>query len=298
MTRATATYFAPLGLTAAALPWLVDAYTVSVLAYGLVLALAAAGTHLLLAAGLPSLGQGAYLGIGAYTAAWGAEHLTTSAPTLLAIATAAAAAVASAAGLALVHTRGTAFMILTLMGAELAYVAAAQHGEGVFTPATTLWTGQALIADGIVYLYCLVVAAAAAIGLTVARRSRQWLLWRGLEDNEIRVRANGHHVEHNLWTAYIASGAAAGAAGALLVTAHRFVGPADMSTDVSALLLLSAIIGGRSPTAAMVAAVGLVAVRDLSGGQLAAHTPLLLGAAFIAAAFLPRLRRPEVHSDQ
>lgn len=60
---------------AVALPWLVNAYLVSVAAYALALALVAGSAYLLTAvAGQPTLGQAAFFGIGAYTAAWTGRH--------------------------------------------------------------------------------------------------------------------------------------------------------------------------------------------------------------------------------
>ncbi|MEU8001639.1 branched-chain amino acid ABC transporter permease [Catellatospora sp. NPDC049111] len=277
-------------VAAAMLPWLADAYTVSVAAYALILALIAASAHVLLIAGLPSLGQAAYLGLGAYAATWCARDVTTSAPALLAVAVGACVTAAAVIGVALVRTRATLFMILTLMAGELAYTAAAQHGEGLAAPATSLGPDVRLTADGHIYLYCLTVTAIALAGLWRLRSSRTCLIWRGIADNEAHLRTTGHHVENQLWLAYVAAAAAAGVAGALLVTAHRFVGPADMSADISALALLAAIIGGRSAAGAVAAAAVLIVVRDLSGGFLSAHTPLLLGLVFLVAAYLPHRR--------
>ncbi|MEV0453692.1 branched-chain amino acid ABC transporter permease [Catellatospora methionotrophica] len=269
-----------------------DAYTVSIASYALILGLTAAGAHVLLTAGLPSLGQAAYVGLGAYAALWCARHFTTSALALLVVAVGACLLAAAVLGVALVRTRTSMFMILTLMAGELAYVAAAQHGEGLAAPASSLWPGMRLTSDGHLYLYCLAVTATALAGLWRLRRSRTWLIWRGIADNETHLRTTGHHVENRLLMAYVTAAAAGGLAGALLVTAHRFVGPADMSSDVGALVLLAAIIGGRSAARTVAAAAALIAVRDLSGDLLAAHTPLLLGLVFLIAAYLPRWRRP------
>lgn len=97
-------------------------------------------------AGQPTLGQGAYLGVGAYVAA----HLARdAAPGVIQLASAAVAGglVAAATGLAVVRTRGVATVMLTLAIAEIAYTSATRWkavtggSDGLTVPATAAgWT--------------------------------------------------------------------------------------------------------------------------------------------------------------
>lgn len=285
-----------LGLAVAAavvLPWIVDAYTISLASYGLVLGLLALSAHLLTTTvGLPSLGQAAYLGVGAYTAAIVGRSLTSDALVQLLTAAAVAAAAAGVIGAALVRTRGTVFMICSIAVGEVAYLAAERStpltggGNGLPSAAVSLPTTAPLVLDGQLYLYVLACTLALAAGLGLLVRSRVGLIWRSVADHEQRMLANGYSAHFRLWQAYTVAGAVAGAAGALLTASRRFISPSDLSFSVGALALLAAIIGGRSLVAVIAAALLLVGLRDLVGGALAGDSPLLLGLVFVAAALV------------
>jgi len=280
-------------LAAVALPALVDAYTVSIASTALVLATLAMSAQIVTGlAGLPTLGQAAYLGVGAYTTALLANAGLSNGPVQL-LAAAGAGAVAAAVSAPLVlRTRGTAALMVTFAVGELARTVASKWAavtggdEGLQTPAVTVWPGTApLRAEGYVYLYLLACFLILAAAVATLLRTRLALVLRGTADHEARLGALGHHVTRSLLAGWVAAGALAGAGGAMLVAAHRYLTPADMHFDVSALALLAAAIGVGSMRGAVAGAVLVVAVRDLLGAETGGHSLALLGLAFLLIAY-------------
>ncbi|MEH1124739.1 branched-chain amino acid ABC transporter permease [Micromonospora sp. CPCC 206061] len=283
-------------LTALALPAVVDAYTISIASTALVLATLAMSAQLVTGvAGLPSLGQAAYLGVGAYTAALLANAGYTNGPTQLAAAALTGAAAAAVTAPLVLRTRGTTFLMVTFAVAEVGRTAASQWAaitggdDGLHTPPVTVWPGTApLRVDGYIYLYVLVCFLVLAALVALLLRTRLALVLRGAADHEPRLGALGHRVTAALTAGFLAAGAVAGAGGALLVAVNRYLSPADMGLDVSALALLAAAIGAGSMRGAVAGAVLVVAVRDLLGTDTGGHATAVLGAVFLLVAY----RRP------
>jgi branched-chain amino acid transport system permease protein len=280
-------------LAAVALPFLVDAYTISIASTALVLSTVAISTQLLTGvAGLPSLGQAAYLGVGAYTAALIGTAGLSNGPLQLAAAAIAGTGAAALCAPLVLRTRGVAFLMVTFAVAELARTVASKWAsvtggdEGLHTPPVTAWPGgPRLSADGYVYLYLLGCFLLLAVVVAVLLRTRTALVLYAAADHEPRLGALGHHVTRTLVAGYVTAGAVAGAGGAMLVAAHRYLSPADMNLDTSALALLAAAIGGRSIRGAVAGAVLVVAVRDLAGAETGGHALALLGLAFLVVAY-------------
>ncbi|MEU7171568.1 MULTISPECIES: branched-chain amino acid ABC transporter permease [Micromonospora] len=285
-----------LGLvTAMALPWLVNAYVISLAATALVMAVLAMSAQLLAGlAGLAPLGQAAYLVVGAYTAA-SVATLTGLGPLQLLAAAAAGALAAAVTGCLAVRARGTTFLMVTFGLGELVHAAANQWApggsEGTHAPPVVALPGlPAMVRPGWVYLY--VLACTLLIGAAVAgvARTRFALLLRGIAAHEPRVQGAGQHTGRLLLAGYTIAGGIAGAAGALLIAVTRYVSPADAAMGVSALALAAALIGSGSMIGACAGAILLVAARDWVGGLLGGYGPTLLGLAFLLLAYLPRHR--------
>jgi ABC-type branched-subunit amino acid transport system permease subunit len=283
-------------LAALALPTLVDAYIVSIASAAIVLATLALSVFLLAGlAGLPSLGQAAYLGVGAYSAALLADTGVSNGPVQLAVATLAGALAAALCSPLALRTRGTAFLMVSFAIAELTRTTASSWAsltagdEGIHTPPVTLWPHTPpLVADGYIYLYLLGCFLLLTTATVLLLRSRLALVLRAAADHEPRLESLGHHVPRALLAGFVAAGALAGAAGAFLVTTHGYVSPGDLGLDTSALALLAAAIGGRSLPGTIAGALAIVAVRDLLGTPTGGHAMALLGLAFLLVAY----RRP------
>ena len=137
------------------------------------------------------------------------------------------------------------------------------------------------------YLYVLAVAGAVTLLVAAVLRTPLGLLLRAGHQHEARMRASGHPVSWYLAAAYVGAGAVAGIAGSLLVVANRYVSPADGGFTTAALVLLAVVIGGGgSLGGALVGAALVLAVRDWLATPFPGHAPLLLGAVFVAAAYL------------
>ena len=274
------------GLLAVALPALSGPYLVTLAATAIVVILLAMSTQLLAVAGLPSFGQTAFLGVGAYTAAL----LTTTGITngvVLLVAAAGAAALAGAVSAPLVlRVRGVTFLMVTVMIQGLA-VAVAVHwtsvtggDEGRHTPPVTVWPGRPLTTTPEIYWYSL--AAFAVVGAAVAAlmRSRLVLLLRGHAGHEARMTALGHRATLELGAGYTAAAAIAGSAGALLIAVNQYVSPADISFGTAAAAFAASALGTSlaghpTMTGALVTAVAIVSLRDWAGSD--GTGPLLFG---------------------
>jgi branched-chain amino acid transport system permease protein len=160
-------------------------------------------------------------------------------------------------------------------------------GLVALTAPRPFWGLPELASDRAVYLYVLCAAGAVTLLVAAVLRTPAGLLLRGCAQDEARMRASGHPVTGYLAVAYVAAGSVAGIAGSLLVTANRYVSPADGGFTTAALVLLAVVIGGAgSLGGALVGAALVLAVRDWLATPLPGHAPLLLGAVFVVAAYL------------
>lgn len=281
---------------AVGLPWLVDGYTISLASNALTLALLAASTHLVGVAGLPSFGQTAYLAAGGYTTALLAQVGITGAVPHLAAGTVAGLMLAAAAAPVVLRTRGVTYLMVTFAVGQLAAIAAAKStllggDEGLALPPVTLPGLGQLRLDGHLYLYALAVTCPLLLATGWITRTRLGLRWKAIADHEPRLAALGHHTTRDLLTVHLLAAGIAGAAGALLADAHRYICPADLGMDVASAALLACAVGCGRLTATITAAVGIVAVRDLLGGVTSGHATALLGAVFVLVAYQHLLRR-------
>jgi len=257
----------------------------------LVIGLMAASLSLLLgAAGLPSLGHGTFAGVGGYTSALVAVHWTSGALLQLTVAIAASLAVAAAVGWVAVRSGGIYFLLLTLTIGQLAFylvgslssVTGGANGlAGV--PSGTLPLGlPTLDAPVTVYWYVLAATLLGYLFLRGLIRSPFGLVLNGIRDNERRMVALGYRTGLYKYAAFCVAGVVAGFAGALNVTQQRFVSPDDIGYQISVLLLLAVIIGGRrSLLGAFAGAAVIVLVQNQLSASIAGYGDVLLGAAFV-----------------
>jgi branched-chain amino acid transport system permease protein len=245
--------------------------------------------------GLPSLGHAAPFGVGAYAAALVAKHLTTVGPLQLLAAAAAGAALSASVGWLVVRARGTYFLMLTLAVGEIVHVLA-DRWEGITggsnglagIPAITLLPGGSPVRlAGVLYWYALGAALLGIAALVMVSRSPFGRTLRGVRDNEERMRSLGYATVRPKYAVFCIAGAAAGAAGSLWVAQARFVSPADLGFEISAMALLAVVLGGRgSLWGAAFGAALVVLVRDELSPQLGGRGPLVLGLVFIVAVYL------------
>ena len=274
-----------------------DRYAAAMLSRILVIGLLAASVMLLAGwCGLPSLGQTAPFAVGAYTTGIFAKHQSTAAPVLLAVAALAGALFAALTGVAVLRTRGTVFLMVTLAVGELVVIGASRWRDvsggtdGLLAiPATRWWPGTGALVDPRDAFWYVLTVVTIAVAVTVAvLRSPYGQLLAATAENEARMRAAGHPTGRYLLAAYTGAGALAAVAGSLLVTIQRYVSPGDVSFDLAALVLLAVVIGGaRSLVGPFAGAALIVAARDWLSGPWPGHAPLLVGILLVVTVYAP-----------
>lgn len=277
-------------------PWIFGTFTVMTLTRALVFAVLAMSVNLLTGvAGMPTLGQAAYFGVGAYAGALVGIHWSELGVVQLVVATLAGVVAALLTGPLAIRGRGVAFLMITLAIGEIGYSAAGRldsvtggsDGLSGIPPVVAVPGSQGLVNEGLIYYYVLVVAVVAFLAVGLLMRSPFGLTLRGLRDNESRLRAVGYRTDTYALAAYVWAGGLAALAGSLWTSSQRFVAPGDLGFEVSALALLAVIVGGLgSMWGACLGALLVVFTKDYLGQLFSGHAPLLLGVLFVVTVYL------------
>ncbi|MEN9314511.1 MAG: hypothetical protein RIS35_904 [Pseudomonadota bacterium] len=239
----------------AALPWIGPAfgldYYVGFVRRMLIVVIAATGLNWLLGhAGLAALGHAGFVGVGAYTVVALVDAGVSSAWLVWAAAPVVAGLFAAVIGALSLRTRGVYFLMITLAFAQMLHYLAVSlsvwggdDGYGLNAP-LTLGAGLDTAHPQALFLVVLAVAAGAFALSTRLPGSRFGRALAGIRDNETRMTALGYPVYRLKLAAFVAAGALAGLAGALLATHDAFVSPSTMHWTESAKLLVMVVIGG------------------------------------------------------
>ncbi|HEX7165719.1 MAG TPA: ABC transporter permease [Acidimicrobiales bacterium] len=206
-------------------------------------------------AGQVSLGQWALVGVGALATG----KLAQSLPFFIAI------------PLGVTMTAGVAFLIgLPALRLRGLFLAGATFGFAVFVGAWMVsprW-GREYMPTGVerpkllfldfneersMYFFCLAALIASIIVVVNLRKSRFGRLLIAIRENEANVQSFGVKVVRMKLYAFMASGALAGFAGALLQYQARGVGPENFAATQSFQLFITAVIGGvAAPAGALI----------------------------------------------
>lgn len=278
----------------AAAPLFLGPYPVTAMTRMLAFAVLVLGVDLLTGVtGLPSLGQAAYFGVGAYTAVLIGIHLTPDAMVQAVGGLVMGLVAAAVTGWVAVRARGIVFLMLTLaIGESVHQLAGTWPAVGgsnglAGMPPISLFGGPPLTAAGFVYWWVLAVAVVVFAGVALVVRSPYGRTLRGIRDNEARMRALGYRPALARYGVFCLAGAVAGAGGALWAQQARFVSPGDMGFEVAALALLSVVVGGPgSLWGPCLGAALVLLVRDNLSPSIGGHGPLVLGTVFIAVVLL------------
>lgn len=203
-------------------------------------------------AGIVTLGQSAFFGVGAYAAGIYAAHVSGEPLSGLLVGALAAAAVGLASGLVILHTQGLTLLMLTLaitaLLAEVANKASLITGgadglQGVdINPILGVFSFD--LYSRTAYIYCLVVLF---LGWLFVRRLVHSSFGRslvGIRENTVRMHAIGSPVRRRLVTIYTISAALAGVAGALLAQTTQFVGLTVLGFERSGEIVVMLVFGG------------------------------------------------------
>ena len=282
----------------AALPWVGGAlgldYYVGFVRRMLIVAVAATGLNWLLGyGGMVALGHAGFVGVGAYTVVALVDAGVSSAWLAWAAAPVAAALCALAVGALSLRTRGVYFLMITLAFAQMLHYFAvslsAYGGDDGYGLNVPLSLGAGLDTAHPQAFFLVVLGVAAAVFALGSRLpgSRFGRALAGIRDNETRMTALGYPVFRLRLAAFVAAGALAGLAGALLAAHDAFVSPSTMHWTESATLLVMVVMGGpgRRWGAPLGVAVWLALAETLKTFTEHWHWPmglLLLAVVFLA----------------
>ncbi|HKQ71747.1 MAG TPA: branched-chain amino acid ABC transporter permease [Polyangiaceae bacterium] len=237
----------------------------------------ALGYNLLLGyTGLPSFGQGAFFGIGAY--AYGLCYLGTHNPLVALL----CAGLVGGLGAALVacfvaHRRGIYFALLTIAcGQVFWFVSMKWHsltgGEdgllNIHRPDLHLGTLTVPLKDNVALFYFVVaVLAVAIVFLWRLVHSPFGKALQAIRMNETRARFVGYNVWLTKWTVVTLSGVFAGLSGGLLAISQESAYPDVMNVHGSGFIVMATLIGGGTVSfwGPVLGALVFIVARDLLG---------------------------------
>jgi branched-chain amino acid transport system permease protein len=235
-------------------------YHHGVLARVLVLAVFAMGYNLLFGyTGLLSLGHAMFFAAGLYGAGLTMYHLQWHVPAAFAAGLVAGGALALAVGVLALRTTGVAFMIVTMMFAQVGYLLVYYYGawtrgdEGLVIqqharamdigvlrldltdPTTRYMTALALFSIVLLVTFAIVRSPFGRVLVAV-------------RENEERTKMLGYDTFANKLASMVASGAICAAAGAAYLILFGYVGSTLASVQYSILPLLWVLLGGAATT--------------------------------------------------
>src|SRR5215471_18944675 len=231
-----------------------NSFVILLVTRALVLAILAMSLDILLGfTGLPSLGQAAYLGIGAYLTAILATKfnfgLGWSFWVVALLGILLAAATAAFFGLFAVRASGVYFLMITLALGQcvwgLAYRWNSMTGgdNGINLPRRPAFAIQ--LASDVAYFYVVFgFFAASLLTLYVLVKSPFGRSLEGIREREVRMRTLGYNTWLHKYLAFIIAGGFGGLAGVLWAHANGHVSPEDVVLTTSVDALLMVVLGG------------------------------------------------------
>jgi len=230
-----------------------DNFLLSLLARGMIFAIAAVSLDLILGAGaLVSFGHAAVMGIGAYAVAILAEEGTGDALVAFPAAMGAAALFALLTGAVSLKTRGVYFIMITLAFGQMAYfvtqsLSAYGGDDGLSLAVRSTIGGQRWLKGAVPFHYItLGLLLATYLLCLMVVRSPFGRVLRAAKENERRVRALGLDPYPYRLVAFTLAGALAGLSGALFANLTEFVSPAYLSWHRSGELIVMVVAGGMA----------------------------------------------------
>jgi branched-chain amino acid transport system permease protein len=233
-------------------------YVVLMLTRIMVLSIYAVGYNILFGyAGLLSLGHAMFFAAGLYAAALGVTRLGLGVPEAFAVAILTGIAVSFLIGLVALRASGVAFMIVTLMFAQAAFLTVLYFGEytrgdeGIVIPDTlrafSFMGFEADLTNPVLRYNLALAFLAAAIALCLAVvRSRIGHVLVAIRENESRTAMLGYDVARYKLIAFVLSGSFAAFAGACYALMFAYAGSSLASIQYSIHPLLWTLLGGAA----------------------------------------------------
>lgn len=239
---------------AASLPFVVPASSLFQLTQLLGIGIALVGLNLFTGwAGQPSLGQGAFFGLGAYLTAIG---IVSNVPWWLAmpIASMVVAGVASLLGRPLLKLNHTNLALATLAIA-LAFPQLLRHpavskwtggsrGIEIVGPTLPEWARAYVSDDALIFWLALVVGGAVVVTMAVLGAGRAGLALRSVRDNPVAAEASGINVQLAKRIAFSGGAFCAALGGGIYALNVEYIGPESFQSFLSLMMLVSLVVGG------------------------------------------------------
>jgi len=242
-------WYSALGLVLLAAPWIFSEYWLSQLIFVLIYSIVGLGLMLLAGyTGLPSIGHGAFLGVGAYTQAV-LSNAGWPFPLSMAAATVISAAVGAIVGLPALRVKGLYLAVATLAFGFIVQeafsrwesVTGGNAGISVMAPHLMAWR---LATPAAFYFLCLALTVASTLLILNLLRSPIGRAFVAIRDSEISAQSMGINLARYKTLAFSVSAALTGLAGALYAHKLQFISPDQFDIVMSIDLLLMVIIGG------------------------------------------------------
>jgi branched-chain amino acid transport system permease protein len=256
--RAVWLWSALLAASLLALPMIAGNYTLSLASGTLIAVVGAIGLNMLTGTtGLISLGQSAFLAIGAYTNGILLADYGWPVWASLPAAGVVAAVISLLVGVPSLRLKGLYLAITTLAFAFIVnhiilYAEPITHGpNGLFLPPVKLF-GADLGKDRVLYYFVLAITALTLLAALNLSRTRVGRAWMAIRDHDIAARVMGIDLVRYKLLAFMISSFFVGIAGALLSLQIRFVNVDIFSLILSIEALAMIILGGLGSIAGAV----------------------------------------------
>ncbi len=243
-------------------------------------------------AGLVSVGQQAFIGLGAYVVVYaGIKGMGPFAA--VPVAAVACAVFALPISLLVFRLRGGYFAIATWVVAdtcELLVTRSSTLGSGTGAAVKGFAGTDPTLLNAHVYWVALAVVVVSIGTAFLLLRSRIGLVLTAVRDNEVGARSLGARVTRAKRIVYLVAGAGCGAAGALLAVSQKFVQPFSVfSVQWSAEMIFVTVIGGIGSIEGPIIGTVLFFILQETLAQYGAWYFIILGGvAVFVALFAPR----------
>ncbi|MBC8161098.1 MAG: branched-chain amino acid ABC transporter permease [Roseiflexaceae bacterium] len=240
--------------------------------------------------GLVSFGHAAFLGFGAYAAAFTTERVSENLLVVLPICLASVALYAVVVGFLALRTSGISFLMLTLAFSQMLFglairwsrVTGGSDGLSVARPHIGLGAWQVPLGPDL-DLYYLVLAAFAASWWLLSRlvASPFGHTLRGIKENAQRMQALGYRTRRFELAAFVVAAVFAGLAGMLLAMHNRYVSPDTFAWTTSGQGIIMVIVGGAGTLVGPILGALLVHLLESVGSSATESWRLIMGVVFV-----------------
>ncbi|KRB34175.1 branched-chain amino acid ABC transporter permease [Mesorhizobium sp. Root695] len=283
------------------LSFLLPEYYHGLLARIMVLAVFAMGYNMLFGyVGLLSLGHAMFFAAGLYGAGLAVIQFDWSVPLAFLGGIACGAVLAMVIGLLALRTTGVAFMIVTMMFAQVFYLlilyfatwTGGDQGMVVPQPARVLSLGATsleLTNPTVRYMTALGLFSIVLLVTLAIVRSRYGRVLVAIRENEERTKMLGYDTFSNKLAAVVISGTICAASGAAYALLFGYVGSSFASVQYSILPLLWVLLGGAATTLGpLIGTLFMYYVIDVTSGYTSAYLLIVGIALILLVLFFPK----------